>query len=238
MADPVRVRRNIDDLDPDGEELKDYQHALRRLQEISIENPDSFDGYTYLEQLHDGDAGPCEHYNDTFLPWHRAHLHVFEEALRRSDPPRTSNVTVPYWDWSALPSGSRYPKVFEDEDSILFRVGRKTESICKGNGLTECLLLPFPRQYLETEVLTKKAWSVPVPDEPDGVPDLCFGGVAGGESSCQSAFGQGAGRLEQLEQPAHNFMHGDYVGGDMAEPSLAALDPIFWSFHAYIDLLW
>src|SRR5260370_964766 len=32
-------------------------------------------------------------------------------------------------------------------------------------------------------------------------------------------------------------MHGNYLGGLMADPSTAALDPIFWSFHAYIDLL-
>jgi tyrosinase len=53
--------------------------------------------------------GPCEHANDTFMPWHRAHLFEFEEALRRSDPPRTTKVTLPYCDWSAVPSGSRYP---------------------------------------------------------------------------------------------------------------------------------
>jgi tyrosinase len=33
-------------------------------------------------------------------------------------------------------------------------------------------------------------------------------------------------------------MHGDYIGEDMADPSTASLDPIFWSFHSYIDLLW
>lgn len=33
-------------------------------------------------------------------------------------------------------------------------------------------------------------------------------------------------------------MHREYVGGNMADPSAAALDPLFFSFHCYIDLLW
>ncbi len=62
-----------------------------------------------------------------------------------------------------------------------------------------------------------------------------FGGHEGGELDCSSQFGGGFGALEQ---PGHNTMHDAYVGGDMADPSVAVLDPIFYSFHCYIDLLW
>jgi tyrosinase len=232
MTNP-RIRKNIDDLTAD--ELSNYLHALERLYAISEADPESIDGYTYFEQLHDGDKGPCEHANDTFLPWHRAQLYLFEEALRRSDPPRTSNVTLPYWDWSALPSGERYPKRFEDQGSLLFHAERNPEPICKDSARGECYRLPFPRHYLEQSVLSVAAWSSPPPAGPNVPPDPSFGGVAGGESRCDNPFGLGFG---VLEEPAHNGMHGEYVGGDMADPSLAALDPIFWSFHCYIDLLW
>jgi tyrosinase len=231
VSERPRIRRNIDNLSP--EELSSYQHALAKLYEISERDPDSIDGYTYFEQLHDGSLGPCEHANDTFLPWHRAHLYLFEQALRRSDPPRTVNVTVPYWDWSALPSGNRYPTAFEDPGSILHHL-REDEPICRQQNGGACYRLPFPRQYLEASVLSKPNWSARVPVDGDD-PMPSFGGVAGGESDCASPFGLGFGALEQ---PAHNLMHGEYVGGDMADPNAAALDPIFWSFHAYIDLLW
>ncbi len=231
MSNP-RIRKSIDDLTDD--ELSNYLHALERLFAISAADPESIDGYTYFEQLHDGDKGPCEHANDTFLPWHRAHLCLFEEALRRSDPPRTSNVTVPYWDWSALPSGKRYPKRFEDPASPLFHI-RNTQPICVDPAGGQCFRLPFPRHYLEQSVLSVSDWSSPPPAGPNETPDRSFGGVAGGESQCQSPFGLGFGALEQ---PAHNSMHGTYIGGDMADPSAAGLDPIFWSFHGYIDLLW
>lgn len=229
MSGQPRIRRNIDTLAP--EELADYQHALAKLYEISDHDPESIDGYTYLEQLHDGSLGPCEHANDTFLPWHRAHLYLFEEALRRSDPPRTSNVTLPYWDWSALPSGKRYPAAFEDQSSTLYDPLRNQQPICRPPGGSDCYRLPFPRHLLESSALSVPAWSSPMGDHPPP----SFGGVAGGESDCLSVFGPGFGALEQ---PAHNTMHGTYIGGDMADPSSAALDPIFWSFHAYIDLLW
>jgi len=230
MSDQTRIRRNVDKLSP--EELADYQHALAKLYEISDHDPESIDGYTYFEQLHDGNEGPCEHANDTFLPWHRAHLYLFEEALRRSDPPRTSNVTLPYWDWSALPSGKRYPAAFEDEDSILFNPTRNQGRICREPGEGDCQRLPYPREYLETSVLSLSTWSSPVGPGVQPIPN--FGGAAGGEMTGTSTFGPGFGKLEQ---PAHNTMHGTYIGGDMGDPSSAALDPIFWSFHAYHDLL-
>ena len=94
MAAQPRIRRNIDSLTP--AELADYEHAFAKLKEISDADRESIDGLQYFTDLHNTMLGPCEHANDTFLPWHRAHLFLFEEALRRSDPPRTSNVTLPY----------------------------------------------------------------------------------------------------------------------------------------------
>src|SRR5262249_48539132 len=41
-----------------------------------------------------------------------------------------------------------------------------------------------------------------------------------------------------FEQPSHNQMHFAYVGGSMADPSEAAMDPIYWSFHCFIDFTW
>jgi hypothetical protein len=199
MASTPRVRKNIDDLTT--EELDTYTHAISRLRDISKADPASIDGYAYLAQLYGGDQRPDEHANDTFLPWHRAHLWLFEEALRRSDPPRTANVTIPYWDWSALPSGQRYPKAFEDTSSVLFAT-RNSHPICRQPGPTGCAQLPFPRSYVEENLL-------PSPHLPD-----------------------------TLEFPVRNTMHGNFIGGLMAEPASAALDPIFWSFYAYVDLIW
>jgi Common central domain of tyrosinase len=220
MSDGLRVRRNIDVLTSD---LADYIYAFQKLKEPGRPYYDSYD---YFQALHDRmgkkpGEGMCEHGNETFLPWHRAHLFAFEEALRKTDPPRTSNVTVPYWDWSVMPTGDRYPKVFEDPKSPLFADGRTTDKVAS---------VPFDRGYLEKSVLSISNWSAPPATKQDS-----FAGIAGGQTKdCLHAFRQGFGTLEN---PAHNTMHGNYIGGLMGDPSTAALDPIFWSFHAYIDLL-
>lgn len=41
-----------------------------------------------------------------------------------------------------------------------------------------------------------------------------------------------------FEYRPHNFMHPQYIGGVMGNPATAALDPIYWSFHCFIDLCW
>ena len=224
-ASAERVRRNIDDLDT--QQLGDYLHAVAKLKEISRQDPASKDGYVNFAELHDEfDVGPCEHSSDTFLPWHRAHLLEFEDALRRSDPPRTVDVTVPYWDWSRLPTGRRYAKAFEDTQSVLYASGRHDKPICKLDGDPQCEGLPWPRSYLEAKVLTASGWR--------GVGAAFFGGVSDDNLLCRPRRRTGYGALEQ---PAHNDMHSVYIGGLMRSPTTAAEDPIFWSFHAYIDLL-
>jgi len=229
MTTPSRIRKSIDSLT--GAELADYEHAFAKLKQISEADPSDIDGLQYFQDLHNTMLGPCEHANDTFMPWHRAHLFEFEEALRRSDPPRTANVTQPYWDWSALPSGSRYPKAFENPDSVLHHAFRRDRPICRAAGEGQCDALPFPRRFLEQSAFTQTVWSAA--DAGDSA--FSFGGHAGGQMDCQGQFGAGFGALEN---PPHNTMHDGYVGGTMADPGASAEDPVFFSFHCYIDLLW
>jgi tyrosinase len=45
------------------------------------------------------------------------------------------------------------------------------------------------------------------------------------------------GQPGSVESGPHNTLHGN-ISRKMRSPSTAALDPIFWSFHAYVDLVW
>lgn len=95
-------------------ELADYIHAIDILRARSAVDPDDETGYDFQAGLHnDRFIGPCEHGNDLFLAWHRCHIHYFEKLLQAADPPRTENVTVPYWDWLHKESGVRkFPEAF------------------------------------------------------------------------------------------------------------------------------
>jgi tyrosinase len=235
-----RVRKNIDDLSE--QELDNYIHAVNALKKKAEADPNSKDGFLYYASLHDSlKIGPCEHGQDTFLPWHRALLWMFEEALRRSDPPTTSNVTIPYWDWSRPPSGVRFPKIVEaklykgvqnplNNMRPLFSVTREKGKICPQvcpPGQTPppgCSCLPWPRWWLEQNVLNNSRW--------EGVGN--FAGQNFPDRDC-NAFSRST--YGTLERDPHNTIHDSYVGGNMADPSSAGEDPLFWSFHTYIDLL-
>jgi tyrosinase-like protein len=224
LADELRIRKNIDALSQ--EELSAYLHALDTLNK---RDPTTVGSYAYFAALHDDPSvGPCEHSRDTFFPWHRALLYDFENALRASDPPRTSNVTIPYWNWSEVPSGKRYPTAYENETLLQSPPPpRFTREICKSAPNPTCERLSFPWNYLDTDFLSVKAWSTPAP--------VHFGGSSDQAEECSN---RNDGQYGKLEIDVHNPMHFRYTGGLMARPDTAAEDPIFWSFHAFIDLLW
>jgi hypothetical protein len=68
MTTASRIRKSIDRLT--AAELADYEHAFAKLKEISEADPSDIDGPQYFQDLHNTMLGPCEHANDTFMPWH------------------------------------------------------------------------------------------------------------------------------------------------------------------------
>jgi hypothetical protein len=197
----AKNRRDIDSLS--AAELSDYIHAIDVLRQRSATNPDDPAGYAFQAGLHnDFNIGPCEHRNDLFFPWHRAHLQYFEKLLQEADPPRTANVTIPYWDWIHAEPNSKFPPAFDEPG--LFVEGRNTD-----------LTTPLPADTLSI-VTEERTW----------------GGFGGFPPEHE---GRDSGKLEF---GPHNFMHPSFIGGPMARPAEAAEDPIYFSFHCFIDLMW
>jgi hypothetical protein len=88
----TKKHKDINELNND--ELADYIHALNILRARSAQNTNDETEYAFQAGLHnDVFIGPCEHGNDLFFAWHRAHLYYFEQLLQEADPPRTANVT-------------------------------------------------------------------------------------------------------------------------------------------------
>ncbi|MFD9412584.1 tyrosinase family protein [Streptomyces sp. NPDC059989] len=199
-----KVRKDINALT--DAELDDYIHALDILRQRSEVNEADPAGYVFQAALHNGFVGPdgvvirCEHNNDRFLPWHRAHLHYFEKLLQATDPPRTQNVTIPYWDWISDQTPEKFPLAF------------KKPGLKAARSSAAASLPPDTLEIVTTETNQKE-----------------FAGYPDGDLS---------GDDGRLEGGPHNRMHGFYIGGAMANPSAAAEDPIYFSFHAFIDLMW
>lgn len=217
----VPLRKNVDSLSRD--ELDNYKHAVGILIQRGLANPAAKDGYIWQANLHndfererpDGTYGACEHRSELFFPWHRAHLAGFEFLLRATDPPRTSNVTIPYWDWTKPASGIRFPKAFEDTTSPLFHSGRYlTQDDVPEDGVI-LRMIQWDAEDVRTRIVQESNW-------------FLFAGHPVGSTD------EGPGTLERT---AHNTIHPS-IGRTMGNPFTASEDPIYWSFHAYIDLVW
>lgn len=251
-AEAQAIRKNIDALT--ATELATYEHAIQLLKDKSAENPYLLDGYAWQAWVHNknmvsvpenntltqgggqeatdfyeiaasqsypdgskGYPGMCEHGKDIFFIWHRAQFYYFERILQDSDPEGTildskgnkyptKNLGVPFWNFTATPSGSKFPIAYENTSSVLYHSGRNTAVDQKDSAFTS--------PYLLADLLSNPDWPT-------------FGGYANATNGGYGTF----------ESQIHNPMHSTYIGGEMGTPSTAAYDPIFFSFHSYIDYI-
>ena len=209
-----RVRKSIDNLTAD--ELETYIYAVKKLREKSATNPNVQYSYAHMAGIHNIPQlfdQACEHWNHRFLAWHRALLQNYEDSLRAIDPPRTTNVTIPYWDWSIAPSGKRFPVALENNPAeVKAKYGRDIADLAvlfKPNRNTAASGPRYPWDEL-----------APIALNPSYE-------VFAGPSNFHGA----------LENPPHDGMHG-FIGGDLVSTGTAANDPIFWAYHTFIDLIW
>ena len=211
-----RVRKSIDDLTAD--ELETYIYALKKLREKSATNPNIPYSYAHMAGIHNIPVlfdQACEHWNYRFLAWHRALLLNYEDSLRASDPPRTANVTIPFWDWSIAPSGKRFPVAFENDPvGVKAKYGRD--------------IAPSDLTFLFRPNRNKDASGPRYPWSEIARIAL---------NPSYEAFAGPPNNHGQLERPPHDGMHG-FIGGDLVNTSTAANDPIFWAYHTFIDLIW
>jgi tyrosinase len=86
----LRQRMNLDCLTPD--QLAQLRYAFRELYALNKWPRDrrSYNNLALIHQDH------CQHGWERFLPWHRAYLYEFEQAMQDVCP----GVTMPYWDWT------------------------------------------------------------------------------------------------------------------------------------------
>ncbi len=190
------------------DELDKYRRAVKILKDRSPNEPNSYARFARLHNNLSPTTG-CYHKNELFFPWHRSLLYEFEQAIQ-SIGPEFADVTIPYWDWTSPPrTGKRYPGAFEDSSS------------------TNSLYDPRRRRTAVPPLYTPEKINKAINDNPEW---YAFGGARMEEPASDAAFGA-------FESPFHNDLH-DWCGRPMENPMTAAEDPIFWSFHAYIDYIW
>jgi hypothetical protein len=204
----IRVREDVETFSKDSAKVEALKLAFKTLN-------DSTDASKNLEFWNNIHGRPndvsCEHGNEVIWAWHRAYLYAFETALRESHPPETSNLTLPYWDWTKPASGRRLPKIYEEEGSPLHDEKRDSQA------WQQSAILPS----VVEDVLSIPNWPV-------------FG------SFPKSAGSHPKGQLEsQLHDQVHGFVGKKlFPYRDMGNVEFSVRDPVFWAHHANLDRLW
>jgi tyrosinase len=216
QAVPIRHRPSITEMTPP--QLAELRTALAKLQGIDDDR-----GYQRWAGIH-GLPLPmyCDqaHGQPAFLPWHRAYLYRFEQALRDTG----HDVMLPWWDWTKVrmipaaygdpkrPNGARNPMHSVRINDLALRQGRQGRGDERSvflAGRPETFREPaLPGTRLPTVKQIKR-----VLDYPD--------------------FQRFTGNLEDYHGEVHVW-----VGGHMTDIPFAAYDPIFWAHHCMIDRLW
>lgn len=187
----------------------------------------------------------CQHQSWYFLPWHRGYLASFEAIVRAAIVAENGPATwaLPYWNYNNAKShANELPPAFaarmmpDGSANPLFVQQRYGDSHGR-------IVLDRERDIrldaLSDDRFTGGAQSIP---PGFGGPKTLF--HHGGEDRADNG---------GLENAPHNAVHGlvggtkpgqdaslpnPALGGLMAWPDQAALDPIFWLHHANIDRLW
>jgi tyrosinase len=216
QAVPVRHRPNIDQMT--APQLKELRAAFAAMQRISDDR-----GYEHYAGWHGLPLPPecgIAHGHPAFLPWHRAYLLRFEQALRDTG----HDVMLPWWDWTKT---RKVPNAF----------AQKNAPDGSPNPLHSARIAAIARSQgaqspeAETRRLAEFTDTVRAPGRPGSrLP-----------TAAEIAFVVKELRhYDQFRSELEDY-HGNvhiWVGGHMANLPFAAFDPIFWAHHCMIDRLW
>lgn len=230
----VRTRQSVYDLAPGDETLDWYRKAIGELIARPNDDPTS---WRYVGAVHGNFNLPkppaldkfwdqCQHSTWYFLPWHRGYLAAFEALIAKTVEGLggPSDWALPYWNYSAdlsqTPDARVLPPAFRDRDMA--------------DGSPNWLWSPRELDVNGNVVMTADDVDLGALTEPKFSDPATISRDFGGSKTGFAHFGNGPGALELVP---HNAIH-RRIGGFMANPDLAALDPIFWLHHCNIDRLW
>ena len=243
-----RVRRNI--LDLTERELADYRAAVEDLGAARQHGE-----YARIALLH---TDWCLHYQEAFLPWHRANLLYFEHRL---------GMAVPYWNFMSPDApvdgkpGAGLPQPFKDESYVHPRTGEERpnplrharayhgQSKAGGSAYVQrdpVLYTSGDEQraeraakleliaHYQAQVDFALGW--PRFSAPEGAPGYPWANITSFDPPPPDSDYPHRTDFDGLFEQPHDNFHG-WVGPDMADNAYTAFDPVFWSYHANVDRL-
>ncbi|MED6156708.1 hypothetical protein PIB30_016864 [Stylosanthes scabra] len=232
-----RVRKPAHLLTP--QEAADYKEAIKRMRELSPDDPRSFTqqanihcAYCHDSYVLKGSTAPPQvkvHFNWLFAPFHRWYLYFYERIL--ASLINKPNFALPYWNWDH-PDGMEIPAIFADRRSSLYNAKRNAN-----HQPPVFIDLNWNKKDIDTsgdfaDNLSKVYRNIAAVKASDTFFGLNFN-QGGGKSAA-------SGTLEQLHNTGHSWTGDptDPNGEDMGSFYSAGRDPIFYCHHSNVDRLW
>ena len=214
-----RVRRSLHGMALNDPDLSAYRDFVGIMLSRNQNDPVSWLQYSLMHGTYNGNYRYCPHGDWYFLPWHRAFVLMYENAVIAITGKR--DFAMPYWDWSI---DRTMPQAFTDQSYL-----------GKNNPL-----------YVPTRTLNTGNW--PLSDATVG-PDVMrsiyretdFQLFGTSRNPAQNNLDMrwvvaGGGSQGTLERNPHNNIH-NWIGGYM--PSAGSpRDPIFMMHHSNFDRIW
>ena len=196
----------------------------------------------------------CTHYNNqwsniaispgtnmelNFVPWHRlllqSHESIIRQLLSEEDVEGADTFSIPYWDYTN-PEEGVIPQAFRDESSALYEFSRGVR-VNAGESVEEQGVLPTIQKGLadSMEQTTYAAFNSLLDQNPHGFMHDYLGGSR--DSPAQQAL---TGEAQQAYAEQLGAGDADDIGnmGLMGNVASAALDPVFFTHHSFIDKIW
>jgi tyrosinase len=191
--------------------MSTYREAMAAAQAINDNR-----GYNYIAGFHGAPGWYCWHHQaNPRTPLQARVFLAWHRAyllwLEFALRDRVASSAIPWWDWTV---DRRIPAVFDAR-----RIDNQPNPLYSSRAIVPNANPPI-RHNTRRAPGANRAASLPTADEVNAVVN-------------QSDWATFSDQVEDL----HDRVHG-WVGGDMADVTTAAYDPIFFSHHAMVDRLW
>ncbi len=211
-----RVRRDIAGLKANAPDIEALAAGIKAMRAKPPNDPLNWKNFAERHgRLDSRVTTDCQHGSWFFLPWHRAYVHRFEQAIAELSGHKA--FALPFWAWER---DFAMPKLFDAGGVPEFDNPTRAGKPNAGRKNPKA----FPQAIVKTK-FSKRALELLL-NSPD------FATFAGGDPD-DKIVGAFAGALENNQ---HRYIH-EWVDGDMGEAG-CPFDPIFWLHHSNVDRLW
>lgn len=196
-----------------------------------------------------------------FISWHRLYLQSFEEVVRAilvdEGLEGAETWALPYWEYTQ-PNQDVIPEIFRDEDSGLYEFSRSVRinagealaTISEGSDDGTTILDSIQDGLARANAATTfEVFNSAIEQSPHNIMHVVIGGDYDTEAAqIEIGLAQAQLALDILDPSTINYENPSYISrivadtvnqrGLMYNVGAAALDPVFWTHHSYIDKTW